>query len=348
MPLKILFLTIAKNQASYKYRVEQFFPFWKDFNTETVVISLVGLGFFSKLRLALRTGKYDVVILQKKTLHPILIRIIKKRSLLVFDFDDALYAKPYFHTGKLKPKHPGSAHTLSRLNFILSQADLVFAGSKALYDYSVRLNPNCCIIPTAYSAPLKTQNPEPADPSKPVQVGWIGGTKNLVYLSIIEGVLLQLQAEGLNFELVIISGEYPSYLLPKFRFIQWDPVAEDEFLRSIDVGIMPLADDEWSKGKCAFKLLQYMAYSKPVIASDVGENTSAVIQGQSGYLANSPEEWGNALRNLITNPDLRIKMGKAGFEHFSKLYSRPVVQQKIMTELENKLNRSQLKPASGE
>lgn len=344
MSLKLLFLTIAKNQASFKYRVEQFLPFWEEFNSAADSISLVGLGIFSKLRIVFRTGKYDVVILQKKTLHPLLIRIIKRRSFLVFDYDDALYAKPYFHSGKIKAKHPGSSHTLSRLNFILSHADLVFAGSKALYDYSVKLNPECVIIPTAYSVAETNQNPVAGDPSRPIQVGWIGGTKNLAYLLIIEGVLLKLQAEGLHFELVIISGKYPAYLLPKFRFIHWSPDAEDDFLRSIDVGIMPLADDEWSRGKCAFKLLQYMAHSKPVIASGVGENNSAVIHGKTGFLANTPDEWANAFRSLVADSELRTSMGKAGFEHFSTHYSRPVIQAKIVAELSDRLKKSKQNP----
>lgn len=127
----------------------------------------------------------------------------------------------------------------------------------------------------------------------------------------------------------------PEGLKTRWEFVQWSKEAEENWLHSVDIGLMPLEDDEWSRGKCAFKLLQYMAHGKPVVASAVGANLNAVIHGTSGFLAPSVPEWAQALETLVSNPDKRRAMGKESLKHFLSTYERQQVQEKMATLLHN-------------
>jgi glycosyltransferase involved in cell wall biosynthesis len=102
--------------------------------------------------------------------------------------------------------------------------------------------------------------------------------------------------------------------------ILWSPAAEIAALAGAHIGVMPLTDDEWTRGKCAFKLLQYMAASLPCVASPVGANTEAVIEGRTGYFARDASEWEHTLERLIGSPELRARLGAAGRLHVESRY----------------------------
>jgi len=325
--LKILCLHIAENQASYRYRVEQFLPYWQEYDIEMHPISIVGKSYFQKIKLALQSKRYDYVWLQRKPLSNFLISLITARSRLVYDYDDALYARQSHHYGVLKSTQPGSPQMVSRINTILQRSAIVFAGSEALVSYASKFNPfNTILIPTAYGKVFAEPVYSVGDA---VTVGWIGSNGNMHYLRLIDDAVMAMQVKYPFVRFSVMSGTSPEGLNAKWDFVLWSKEREDAWLRSIDIGIMPLEDDEWSKGKCAFKLLQYMAYGKPVIASAVGANYAAVQHGVSGYLASTSEEWTNAFHALFNNHELRYSMGKASLHHFLSTYERQTVQAQI-------------------
>jgi glycosyltransferase involved in cell wall biosynthesis len=326
--INILCLHSSTSLASYRYRVEQFMSFWKEYGIEVDLVSLSGKGYPEKLKLALSAARYDYVWLQKKVLSPIFINIIASRSRLVFDYDDAIYSAGSHTSGYVKPSHAGSNQTIRRLQHVLKRSVLVFAGSTELVEYSRRFNPSGVhLVPTALGMP--EWNPKPRNPADPVTIGWIGITSNIPYLDLVDEAASRIQVLYPNVVFSLMSGEPAEGLKTRWTFVPWSKETEQSWLQSIDIGIMPLTDDEWSRGKCAFKLLQYMSYAKPVVASPVGANLDAVIQGKSGYLASTAEEWFDAFESLITNPEMRHIMGEESLTLFQGDYERKIVQGKI-------------------
>lgn len=326
--IKILCLHIAKKQASYRYRVEQFLSYWNEYDIELHPVTIVGKKYGSKIRLALQSRYYDFVWLQRKTLSPFIINIITSRTRLIYDFDDALYTKQTGHGGKLKDKHPGSQQTIKRMNHILKKSSLIFAGSKALARYAEIYNPaNVHLLPTSLEKP-DTGVPGNAIQNR-VTIGWIGNIGNLPYLDLIDEAAAQVQKKFPGVSFSVMSGKPPENLKTRWNFVPWSAATEHAWLQSIDIGIMPLADDEWSRGKCAFKLLQYMSHQKPVIASAVGANTSTVQHGENGFLATTASEWYRAFETLINSRSLRQRMGKESLHIFETRFERSIIQEKI-------------------
>jgi len=338
--ISILCLHVAENQASYRYRVEQFLPFWKEYDIDMRPMRITSKSYPEKLSIALRSGKYDYVWLQRKPLSPLFISLIARNTRLIYDYDDALYAVESYLTGNPKPTQPGSKQIIRRLNRILKQSSIVFAGSEALAEYSRRFNPsNTFIIPTAYSRLPETPRPLESG-NRPVTIGWIGNTGNLYFLSMIDEAASAIQARFPEVRFSVMSGKAPEGLKTKWELVKWSKEVEHEWLESIDIGIMPLEDDEWSRGKCAFKLLQYMAHGKPVVASAVGANLNAVINGKSGFLASSQPEWEKAFESLVTNPEQRRHMGEESLRHYLSTYERQRVQEQIASLLHNHFRQS--------
>lgn len=340
--IRILCLHIAENQASYRYRVEQFLPGWEAFGIELVPLCITGKSYLEKLKIALDSSKFDYVWLQRKPLPRLFTMLISLRSKLVYDYDDALYAKESYRDRKPRPTQPGSKQTIRRLETVLKHSDIVFAGSSALAAYARKFNPdNTFIVPTAYE---KVSNPPyHARANGAVTIGWIGNVGNLFYLSMIDEATSAIQERYPNVRFWVMSGRAPEGLRTRWDYAPWSKAAEDAWLRSIDIGIMPLVDDEWSRGKCAFKLLQYMAYGKPVIASAVGANIQAVRDGISGFLASTPSQWESALEKLVASQDLRTAMGRESLNHFLATFERQRVQEQIATILHNHSHSCHLK-----
>ncbi len=327
--ITVLCLHIATKQASYRYRVGAFLPYWKEYGIEMHAVSIVGKNYIEKVRLVLSSGQYDYVWLQRKPLAPFLVNMIARRSRLIYDFDDALYTRQSTHVGKLKDKHPGSSAYISRINHLLGKCSLVFGGSTALCDYARRHAPpeSVFLVPTALERPPLVE-PLFREPGK-VTVGWIGSNGNLPFLRLIDKAVYEVQRKFPDVRFSVMCGKSPEGLQAQWEFVPWSPETELQWLESIDIGIMPLENDEWSRGKCAFKLLQYMSHGKPVIASAVGENLVAVEHGRTGFLARSEGEWQSAFEKLLIDGKLRRTMGDAGYARFLSTYERGVVQSQI-------------------
>lgn len=334
--ISVLFLPLYdKRWASSRYRVYYYIPILEKKGISCGVIEPPGTNCFARflymIRIFVSLKKFHAVFIQKKVFKKFILFLIHKiNPNIIFDFDDALFAKPT------------SVNDLSfdinkkqrSLNYTLKKSGTVVVGNQFLKDYAIRQNPNIYILPT----PVLTdheKHPE-MQSDKLVTIGWVGNHENLIYLRRLENVFKRLQAEtDRHFVLKVISDEPLNINAINVINIKWSLDKEYHDLDDIDIGIMPLSDDDWSKGKCAFKILQFMSMSVPVIASPVGMNNDVIIHSLNGFLAEDEDDWIYYLLILINNKDLRNKMGNSGSELVKSKYTYEINSDsliKILTE----------------
>ena len=278
------------------------------------------------LRLA---GKDAALVLQRvMPAVSAMDRLRRSYAYVVFDIDDAIYAVPPDLASSPIAKVPkraarlllrGSISASSRrrpLRRTLQHVDACVVGNPILGDFARRYAPRVVEIPTTVEpvAQLPASRPEP-----PVAV-WHGLRDNLQYLSLARPALERLVGQ-IDFRLRIISsGTWEAPPIP-VEFVQWSPEAVREGLLTASVGLAPLTDDAWTRGKCAFRAIQYGGHGLPAVASPVGITDRVVLDGQTGFLARSSEEWEGALRTLLTDPGRALRMGAAGLRHIRDHYS---------------------------
>ena len=223
----------------------------------------------------------------------------------IFDFDDAVFV-PYVSpaNGYLSYlKFPGKTRTICRL------AAHVMAGNSYLADYARQVSERVSIVPTTIdTAKYAAGEREANDP--PV-IGWSGSYSTAQHLDTLRGALRRL-ARAERFRLRVIGA--PGYRVEgvEVEATAWRAETEVEDLRRIDVGVMPLPDEPWSRGKCGLKALQYMALGIPTVCSPVGVNTEIIRGGENGHLASTEDEWVEKLSRLLRSADERRRLGRAG------------------------------------
>lgn len=260
---------------------------------------------------------YDMAMLHCE-LFPLLPGWIERaliRKPYLYDFDDAFYLK--YRRGRMGITRPLLGH---KFDTVMTGATAVTAGNHVLAQYATKHNANTYCLPTVldterYLPCLSNRNIN----SKLFTVGWIGSPSTAPYLSELVESLSIIGLEG-AVQLVVVGGKAPA--VPNVTVVElgWHEDTEVDLINSFDVGVMPLPDDDWARGKCAFKLIQYMACAVPVIASPVGANRN-VVSDACGFLAATPQEWTDALRLLRDQPIKRAEMGQAGREQVVKHYS---------------------------
>jgi glycosyltransferase involved in cell wall biosynthesis len=243
---------------------------------------------------------------------------------MIFDFDDAVFLRSeasvngYLNYLKL----PGKIKTICRLSAH------VMAGNSYLAEYAGRVNKNVTIIPTT----IDTDKYLPYCLDKPVSdvptILWSGSRPTVQNLDTLRGALQKLAREE-KFRLRVIGTA--NYELPgvETEAIPWRAETEIEELKAGDIGIMPLPDDLWSKGKCGLKALQYMALGIPTVCSYVGANIDIINDGENGFLAGSEDEWVKKLKILLHSPEMRRRFGKAGRETVEEKYSARVQSPRV-------------------
>ena len=333
--IKILGLALyGPLAASHRYRLGQFVPGLADMGIDLQIRHLLGDDYlharFNGQNLPLTSiikdgmrrfndlwhqGNFDAVMLQCE-LMPLMPGWLERALIhkpYIYDFDDAFYLK--YRTGKMSWAKPLLGKKFDR---VMAGAATVTAGNYGLADYAGRFNANSHYLPTVVDTnrylPIKG-----ARGSEFFTVGWIGSPSTAPYLTELIEPLSNLGKEG-DVRLIVIGAKAPK--IPNVSVVehQWHEHTELELINAFDVGVMPLADDDWARGKCAFKLIQYMACALPVIASPVGANVD-VVNKQSGVLAANAQEWLEAFRLLRDNPGMRVNMGEAGRERVAQHYS---------------------------
>jgi glycosyltransferase involved in cell wall biosynthesis len=191
--------------------------------------------------------------------------------------------------------------------------DAVAAGNEVLAGVARRTAREVRILPTsidsgAYRAARRGAVPPagaaPALRDAVPTIVWIGSPENLVYLEMIRPALVRLTRRFPSLKIRIICSRFPDWPGLHVERVAWSAATETAGLATAGIGVMPLSDDEWSRGKCAFKLLQYMAAALPCVASPIGANTEAVLDGITGFHAHTGDEWEGVLGRLIESPGL--------------------------------------------
>jgi len=320
--MKIEFLILGREMPSSRFRVLQYLPMLKQAGCDCRVIGMdppffiPGLktlfSFGHRLRAIFATRRFDLVFLQKADFvvrRGLYLRLLfRRRNKVVFDFDDAIFIDP---DNGLDVS--GKFH--ERLQFILARSRLVIAGNDYLAAFARQYSKNVLVIPT----PIDTERyiPAPAAARDEITIGWMGTVPNLTYLLRLVPVIKRILAlTDAVFLFITNLDNKPKELdfSERIEFRTWQAEVEVDHLRSFDIGIMPLADDPFTRGKCGFKLLQYMAVGIPVVASPVGMNRQIVEDGVNGFLAADEKEWLDKLRRLCQDKALRTKLGRAGRE----------------------------------
>jgi glycosyltransferase involved in cell wall biosynthesis len=230
----------------------------------------------------------------------------------IFDFDDAWHLRY-----KLNRSNFFKFFFENKVDQVIEAASLVTAGNSYLKDFAAPLNSQVLLFPTVLDTDRYLPCPN-ANLSK-YTIGWIGSPSTAPYLDHLISPLSILGLEG-PVLLKVIGGKAPLIPNVEVEEIPWSEATEIENINTFDVGVMPLLDDEWARGKCAFKLLQYMACELPVIASNVGANID-VVSKDCGYLVDNDLMWLDALRSLRDNASLRASLGKQGRKIVIKSYS---------------------------
>ncbi|MDH4240389.1 MAG: glycosyltransferase family 4 protein [Phycisphaerae bacterium] len=211
--------------------------------------------------------------------------------------------------------------------------DAVVAGNSYLAEYFGRYCKNVHIIPTAIDLDRYTLRPEPTnEEGEKFVIGWTGSSSNFKYLDSIEPALARFIEGHDGAELVLTADrpwEYKLLADEKVKFVRWSVEDEIRVLHSMSVGIMPLADDKWTRGKCAFKMLQYMGVGLPVIVSPVGMNRDVLDKGEIGLAASTEEEWYDALVSLYKDKSLGLKLGLAGRKVVEQFYNADIIASEL-------------------
>jgi glycosyltransferase involved in cell wall biosynthesis len=238
---------------------------------------------------------------------------------IVFDYDDAIFHNYDQHNSGFVQHFLGQ-----KLQNTIGGAKLVTAGNAYLANYARPFCPRVEIVPTVVDTLIFEAGPYRENAFRQLRVGWIGtpSTWSEYLVGMMPALLPTL--EETNGRLAVMGAVHHAAPQDRLDLEDWSEEAEVPFLQSLDIGIMPLTDTPWARGKCGYKLIQYMACGVPVIASPVGVNAAIVEHGVNGFLASSEAEWVEALRTLLLDPDLRARMGEAGRRKVEREYSLQV------------------------
>jgi len=366
-PIRVLALSpIPEEGAGCRFRIAQFMPYLASVGIHVTLDSLFTPEFFRQVykpghyarkavtfaALSLKrldslrdSSRYDLILVYREIfpIGPALIERLltaRRRPPVVFDFDDAIFLPSVSDANRLIAvfKQP------QKVASIVRHSDHVITGNEFLADYARRFNSSVTTIPTCVDTdrfvPLSgaSQMP-PAPPREPI-VGWIGSPTTASYIRGLTNVLRRVR-ERHPFVLRV-SGAGVPLTIPGIEIENrpWSLANEVELFNTCDIGVYPLDDDEWSKGKCGFKAIEFMACGVPVVASAVGVNRTIVQDGANGFLASTEDEWVEKLSRLLTDVELRRRFAAAGRRTIEDGYSLRVNAPALASTLRAVVDRS--------
>jgi len=318
--------------ASSRLRMYQYIPYLESSGIQCIICPLFDDAYINHL-----FGRHQIIRIIGLYLHRIILllryyhikfvwigkelfpwipywfeRIFIKGKTVVVDYDDAV-----FHTYNLHRSHFIRLILGKKIDRMMRDAALVITGNEYLRNHAAVVGATRIeLLPTVVDTSrynVKYQRKEP------LIVGWIGSPSTTRYLYDLGAVILSFHSEKIKFVAIGAQEEKLSEL--PVENLSWTEENEVDKISEFDIGIMPLSDNPFEQGKCGYKLIQYMACGKPVIASPVGINCQIVTHGVNGFLASTVQEWIEAITSLAASYDLRVEMGRNGRRLVEQEYS---------------------------
>jgi glycosyltransferase involved in cell wall biosynthesis len=305
--MKALALVEAPDHVCCRYRIRAFEPALAEAGC-TLAIEGLARGMVARLGQILRAGRFDTVVLQRKLLPLWQWHELRRCARhLVFDFDDAVLYRDSFD-----PRGPHCPRRSARFARTVRQADTVIAGNDFLADCALRAGARAeqirviptCVDPSRY--PLSPKRLEPPG----LELAWIGSASTLQGLQQRRSMFDRLARELPGVRLRVISDRFPELGAMPIEPVPWSEATEAAELARSDVGISWMPDDLWSRGKCGLKVLQYQAAALPVVANPVGVHSEMIQPRLNGFLAETDEQWIEAIGKLAQDSELRRRMGR--------------------------------------
>lgn len=315
--MKVLALTEGVDHVCYRYRIEAFATALADRGAHLSSLPLASTT-WGRLRQFREAARADVVVLQRKLLPIWQLQWLRRQAKrLIYDVDDAL-----FHRDSYSVKRAESWTRLSRFWATVYAADVVLAGNDYLAERAkqyingarVAVLPTC-VTPTLY--PMARHERQ----GDGIELVWIGQHSTLPSLSQAQPALAAAARGVPGLGLRVICDRFPRLSGLPIRAVRWSRGSEAANLAMADIGVNWLPDDPWSQGKCGLKVLQYMSAGLPVVGNPVGMNRAMIIPGETGFLASTPDEWSDSIRQLAYSAPLRRRMGAAARAWVSEHYS---------------------------
>ena len=350
--VRILALSpIPEEGAGCRFRVSQYIPYLRSAGFDVTVSPFYSRDYFSfvyrpgnyfrkaigfvaltwrRVRELFSIRQYDLVLLYREAIPigPIFVeRWIRRLGIpIVYDFDDAIFLRAVSDANKAFSflKNP------ARVNSILEISTEVSVGNEFLAGYARRFNPHVTVIPTAVDTNKFVPRPNAApDVGRKLVVGWIGSPTTFQYLESLKEILAEVAARHPFTLKVSGAGRPVDFPGVDVQEVPWSMADEVSLFNTCDIGVYPLTDDDWSRGKCGFKAIQCMACGVPVVAADVGVNREIIEDGVNSSLAATPAEWIAKLSRLLTDADLRRRMAAAGRRTIQERYSLDVAAPRL-------------------
>jgi glycosyltransferase involved in cell wall biosynthesis len=349
---------IPEDGAGCRFRVSQFIPYLNSVGFEVTVRPFFTPEFFrlvykpghyatkvgafaglslGRLRSLRGVSSYDLIWIYREAfpIGPALIERWLGRSgmpPIVYDFDDAVFLPNVSDANRLI----GSLKWVRKIPDILRHSTRVVAGNDFLAAFARQYHREVVTIPTCVDTDRFVPRSDTRASTPPI-VGWIGSPTTASYLSILSTIFSRVHAHA-PFQ-VKISGAASDVTFPGVPVtnVPWSLAEEVSLFNQCDVGIYPLTDDDWARGKCGFKAIQFMACGVPVVASAVGVNREIIRDGENGFLATTPAEWEQKLLRLLTDEPLRVRFAKAGRQTIEDRFSLRVCAPQVAAVLRDAL-----------
>ncbi|MCD8524290.1 MAG: glycosyltransferase family 4 protein [Gammaproteobacteria bacterium] len=287
--------------------------------------------YWKRFKYLLTAKQYDAVWIQYETL-PYLPFFIENlfglyKNKIIVDYDDAI-----FHIYDQHKNFLVRCFLNNKIKQVMKHAHTVIVGNSYLEEYAKKSGAKKIIrIPTVVDTDKYSPTTIDDGGNTPIKIGWLGSPSTQHNLYVIQSALHRLSKER-HVEYHVM-GTTDDFDIPHLTLIKhkWSEEQQREFLNSINIGIMPLTEEVFTQGKCGYKLIQYMAYAKPVLATPIGINTEIVTNHLNGFLCSSENEWLDALKTLASDQTLRQTLGKNGQKIVEEKYSLKANQEKLLS-----------------
>lgn len=324
----ILFLSKRRDAASTRYRIFQYADALQaqGWHVDYRSTSFKGLGLIARWRLIQLCNQFSIIVIQRKLFDALtLVAIHRANPSIVFDYDDAIF---------LNDDGSSSTRRLKRFTKTTQLAQLVLAGNGYLAAQSQASNTH--VFPTTIQFNRYAALPAPEKSAQtPLTLVWIGSRATQKYLEQHREIFEAIGQAIDGVKLKIISDFPMAFKHLNVQCIPWSAETELKELAAADIGIAPMIDDPWTRGKCALKVIQYMACGLPVVSANCGANAEIVVHNETGFLADNANDWIAAIQRL-ENAELRYTMGEKGRAR-AKAYYSAEAQVTVLDELLTKM-----------